>query len=962
MPAATEPQAAASGNTAIAFGSFRLLPARRLLVEGDKPVPLGSRAFDILTALVERAGQVVSNKELIARAWPRTVIDDASLRINIAAIRRSLGDSQVGNRFIANVPGRGYSFVAPTVREESEQSAESPIRTRGNTIPASLSRILGRDDTVVAITRRLSASRLVTIVGPGGVGKTTVAAAVANAGRQTYPDGVWFVALAPIASPDLVPTALGTALDIPLRSEDPIAGLTAWLREKQALIVFDNCEHVVDAVADMVEALIAAAPHVTILATSREPLRVKGEWRHRLAPLGLPSRTDNLTTAELMRFPAIQLFAERATATEDGFNVDDDVRAVIQICRQLDGIPLALELAAAHVGVLGVRELAARLSDRFVPMIRGRRTALPRHQTLRATLDWSYNLLSVHEQIIFRRLAVFQGGFTMAAAEAVIADEELAVGDIINGIANLIDKSLIAADIGGDTACYHLLETSHTYALNKLRESGELIWLSKTHAAYFHRSCRDSETEAANRSSSDRLAEAGSLLHNCRAALDWAFSPNGDSAIAVQLTAALTPLWLRLSLMSECRRYVERALDRITETANQDARAEMELRAALGASLTYTTGPVPETEAAWSDTLRLAEHLDDTEFQLRALRGLWSYHMNAGEYREALAYADAFCDLAERLANPLTSRAGARMAGLILHYLGEQGAARERIEGGADNLVAASRGPPTPRFMIDQDVATLALLARTLWLQGLPDQATRTARRALEQANSVDHIISRCHALAQAAIPVALWVGDIAQAKQFVTSLIDLAAENLLEGWIARGKCFGGVLEIMDGYAAAGSAHLEAALRQLRAAGSTAEYPAFQAALAYGRARDGQIEAGHVAIDQAIALSERTEERWCAAELLRNKGELLLMSRPPNIAAAESAFQQSLDIARRQGVLSFELRAATSLARLWRDDGRRYEAHRSLATVYDQFSEGFETADLVVAKQLLDGLAGAEHR
>jgi predicted ATPase/DNA-binding winged helix-turn-helix (wHTH) protein len=957
MPLTTEQHAAEGGADAIRFGAFRLIAARRLLLEGDRPVRLGGRAFDILHILIERAGQVVGNDELMKRAWPTTTIDEASVRINIAAIRRLLGDSQFGNRFIANVPGRGYTFVAPIVRENGGWEADAPTSaTRGNAIPTSLSRIIGREDVIARIANRFNTGRLVTVVGPGGVGKTTIATAVASTVREAFPDGVWFVALAPLESPDLLPSALTTVFGISLSGLDPLSRLMAWLGEKRALIVLDNCEHVVGAVADLVEAIMTSTPYVAILATSREPLRVRGEWRHRLAPLGLPSRTDSLEAADALGFSAVQLFAERAAATVEDFAIDEDLRAVIQICRRLDGIPLALELAAPYVGVLGVRELAARLDDRLVLMIHGRRTALPRHQTLNATLDWSYNLLPMREQVVVRRLAIFHGSFSMEAAQAVLSDGGLTAAEVLEGIANLIDKSLIAADTGNEVAHYYLLETTRAYALERLRERDELNGLARAHAEYFQRLFQRAESDASRDSRTDHRTGDSILLHDCRAALDWAFSPNGDVGTAVRLTAALTPLWVRMSLMSECRRYCERALAEIVATNSHDASTEMVLRAALGASLTYTTGPGPETLAAWAGTLRLAERLGDTEYRLRALRGLWSYHMNAGEYRTALANAIAFRALAGQRANPVTSRAGARMVGLILHYLGDQEAAREQIAQDAGNLIDASPGQ-APRFMIEQGVATRALLARILWLQGFPDQAMRTAESALAQAEAADHIISRCHALAQAALPVALWTGDLVKANQFATNLLSLASENLLDGWIARGKCFAGVLAIRDGHAAEGSAALDSALQELRRVGSRAEYPAFLASLAYGRARAGQPDIGLAAIDQAIEWCDRTEERWYAAELLRDKGEILLLSNPSDPSTAESAFQKSLEIARQQGALSWELRTTMSLARLSRDDGRHGEARGLLARVRARFSEGFGTADLRAAEILMDELA-----
>jgi DNA-binding winged helix-turn-helix (wHTH) protein len=368
------------------FGSFRLIPAQRVLLDDGKPLRLGNRALDILITLVEHAGETISKEQLIAHTWPDTVVDDGALRVHVAALRKALGDGRAGRRYIANNPGRGYAFVAP-VAWEHPPSATAPANgaAQSDNLPAPLTRIVGRDDVIAALATQLARRRFLTIVGPGGIGKTTVAVAVAGAVRASYKDGAWFVGLAPLSDPELVPSALGVALGIPPSGANSVQGLSAWLRDKTALILLDSCEHVVGAAATLAEAMLKAAPGVSILTTSREPLRAEGETLHRLAALELPANSADLTADHALGYSAIQLFHERARAAADGFGVTDaDVQAVLEICRRLDGIPLAIELAAARVGVFGLRDLATHLDDRFHVLTSGRRTALPRHQTLGA--------------------------------------------------------------------------------------------------------------------------------------------------------------------------------------------------------------------------------------------------------------------------------------------------------------------------------------------------------------------------------------------------------------------------------------------------------------------------------------------------------------------------------------------------------------------------------------------------
>jgi hypothetical protein len=331
--------------------------------------------------------------------------------------------------------------------------------------------------------------------------------------------------------------------------------------------------------------------------------------------------------------------------------------------------------------------------------------------------------------------------------------------------------------------------------------------------------------------------------------------------------------------------------------------------------------------------------------------------MNRSEYRTALDLADRFCHLAAARGGMFMLRSGNRMAALILHYLGEHETSRKRIEQvTTDTAASARRFASVSRFVLDQGVSSDSLLARILWLQGFPDQATRTAQSAVEQAASAHHKLTLCHALAQAACPIALWTGDLPSADRFVTMLLDEASRDALEGWVARGRCFRGVLLVRSKAFKAGAACLSDALHDLRAAGSMAEYPAFLSALARGLAAAGHVAQAKATIDEAIKRSDETEERWCLPELLRVNGETLLALDSADRNAAEEQFRLSLDWARRQGALSWELRTAASLLRMRRDRDGCSESRDILASVYGRFTEGFETDDVRAAKLLLDSL------
>lgn len=422
----------------------------------------------------------------MARVWPNTFVEPANLTVHIAALRRALGDGRGGNRFLINIPGRGYRFVAPVnISDGLEPSASQPVVVEhAHNLPALVTRLIGREHVVNSLSALLRSDRLLTIVGPGGIGKTSVALATTEDMNANYKHGVWFIDLTPVTDSTLVPTALASALGLEIRCENPISGLIAALRDRQMLLVLDNCEHVVAAAAALVAAILRSAPDVRILATGREPLRTEGERVFRLSTLESPPAATDISAEEALRFPAILLFLERTAATLGEFSLSDaDAPVVTAICQKLDGIPLAIELAAACVISFGIRGLAARLYDGLRLLTNGSRTASPRQQTMRATLDWSYGLLTEVEQTALRRLAIFSGEFTLGAAEAVLSDGTRPSNQIIKQVTELVSKSLVTADVDNFEPRLRLLQTTRAYALSKLTKSGEFDAISRRLAA-----------------------------------------------------------------------------------------------------------------------------------------------------------------------------------------------------------------------------------------------------------------------------------------------------------------------------------------------------------------------------------------------------------------------------------------------------------------------------------------------
>ena len=415
--------------------------------------------------------------------------------------------------------------------------------------------MVGRSDVVPALAAQLKLHRFVTILGPGGIGKTTVAVAVADGLLDSFRDGVRFVDLAPLTDPLLVPSALAAQLGVGIRSDKPLASLIAFLKEKELLVVLDSCEHVIEAAAILAEEIFRGTKAVHILATSREALRVEGERVHRLPPLSFPASTQGLKAADALDFPSIQLFVERAAASLGAFDLTDaEAPLVADICRRLDGIALAIEIAASRVDVFGVAGLAARLNDRFQLLMQGRRTALPRHRTLGATLDWSYSLLPEFERLVLRRLAVFAGTFTMESASAILASDQTSSAAVVDAIADLVAKSLVSAGVEGPIALYRLLDTTRAYVLAKLEESGEYGRLAQRHAEHYRALLEQAQADWESRPATEWRERYRHLIDNVRAALDWSFSPAGEAGDRRRARGCHRPALVRLVADQRMRR------------------------------------------------------------------------------------------------------------------------------------------------------------------------------------------------------------------------------------------------------------------------------------------------------------------------------------------------------------------------------------------------------------------------
>ncbi len=452
------------------FGSFRLLPDRLQLFNGEKRVRIGSRAIGILTLLVKRTGEVVSSREIMNQVWPDALVVEGTVRVHVAALRKALGDAQSGVRYIINEPGRGYRFVEPVEEEYAPPPVDDGSRSKPLALPT---RLIGRHVEISEIIEILSRRRLLTIVGPGGIGKTSLATAIARQLADSFPDGAHFVDLTAAADPHHAISALASTLRLAVPKEAGIEDLVGQIRHKQMLIVLDNCERVIGATARLSEILRSGAPDIRILATSREPLRARDEVLYHVAPLRAPRAGLELTSSDAMTFPAVQLFVERIGAEVSSFTLTDENASIVaEICRKLDGLPLALELASAGVAAYGLSGLLFLPEDRLAMLSQGHRTT-DRHRTLRAVLDWSYETLELRDRVVLERLSIFRRRFTLEEAIAVGLSEGIGRSDVVEAVGSLAAKSLLCVDVSGPMASYGLLETTRAYALEKLHAAGE---------------------------------------------------------------------------------------------------------------------------------------------------------------------------------------------------------------------------------------------------------------------------------------------------------------------------------------------------------------------------------------------------------------------------------------------------------------------------------------------------------
>jgi predicted ATPase/DNA-binding winged helix-turn-helix (wHTH) protein len=538
------------------FGRFELQPEERRLLEAGVPVAVGPRAFDLLAALVERAGHLVTKDELLERVWPKVIVEETALQMQISALRKVLGRDA-----LVTVTGRGYRFSL-VVASDGGESTASPTVCRHN-LPQPLTRFIGRETELSELKELLGRTRLLTLTGSGGCGKTRLAMQMAADLTGAYPDGIWLVEFAALADPALLPQEVAQLFGL---KQQPGRHFTQtiveYLASKHLLMVLDNAEHVLEACAQLSDAALRASAKLSVLVTSRERLGIVGELTYRVPSLSMPVAESKATPEQILACESARLFVDRAQLQQPQFAVTDgNAAALASICHRLDGIPLAIELAAARVRSMPVEEVSRRLDQRFDLLTGGSRTALPRHQTLRSLIDWSYDLLSDAEQALLCRASIFSGGWTLEAAGQVCAGDMVDGKHLLDILTSLADKSLVFAKDHQGATRYGLLETVRYYARDRLSGRGEEAMLMQRHFEYVLALAEAACAKQFNEEQGVWLDRLESEHDNLRAALAWCSTAGGNAAGGLRLAAALGWFWRSRGHIGEGRHWLSLLID-----------------------------------------------------------------------------------------------------------------------------------------------------------------------------------------------------------------------------------------------------------------------------------------------------------------------------------------------------------------------------------------------------------------
>ncbi|ETI63120.1 hypothetical protein C100_14355 [Sphingobium sp. C100] len=859
---------ALSQRSAYGFGDFRLLPEQQTLLFQEKPVALGGRAFDILTLLVSRAGEVVSKADLFAHVWPDYIVHDHNLKVNVGNVRRSLAELDPDGEYIATIAGRGYKFVA-NVEIGGEPMAATRIAVTGHHIsPPNVPRLFGRDEMIGLICEQLIHPGYLSIVGPGGVGKTSISIAAAQMCRGSD-DAVAFVDLSTLNDPRFVVPAMASGVGVSLGLDDPIAGVIDRLRRGNMIVIIDNCEHVVAMAASVIERISSELPQARIVVTSREPLRTRHERVYFLPGLHYPDCSAQIDANDALAYPAIQLFLAKVQNVGVGELTDEYVRNIASVCARLEGLALAIELAAGTASALEPTALKQFFEHGFDMMSRGPRDAPLRHQTLEATLDWSYRLLTEREAVLLELLSLFSGRFSADDVEALYGAGGIEPMEGRDALSQLAAKSLVTTEFSQGTLLYRLPESTSAYASQRLFGAPYRQTARRQFAVSICTKLQKAEREWLLQTSRQWLGKYRALIDDVRSVIAWAFDPAGDAEVGAAVVVAALPLWQELPAFKEMLAAIETA-----ETAGPAMAAlspvdRVKLSTAKAWAMTLARKMHPRTDLAWRNSIDHAREAGDPEFELPAVCGQAVFLTYSG--RPLTAVRSMYHYAAVTGLNWDAVPDGKRFLAHAEIYAGRFSSASVRLE----ELTAAcghlTDGRRLSRFQVDLPVAIGLSHAFLFWLQGEAARASEVAGRAIARAAELNHMISLGNALCLAGLPVAYLNGDLATASLLQEQLAEVSKRENIGIYEGTSQFFSGAILAAQGDDA-GLGIMQKSIIELEANNWLARVAFYQCLLADAWLKIGNVQQAEQCLKQALRQAHLREERWCHAELLRVAG------------------------------------------------------------------------------------------
>jgi len=929
-------------NREIFFGPFRFDAATRTLWDGRVPVRLGARALAILQVLVETPGATVSRSTLINSAWPGLHVDQSNLRVQISGLRKAL--REYGNAIQAD-PFQGYRFNTDViVKEPTAGPSERPPRFG---IPGIVVKPIGREAAAAGIHELLNCRRLVTILGSGGIGKTTIALQVANDRAADYADGACFVDLGRISSIDLVYTALANAIGLRVTEWPGAEQIALALQDKRMLLILDCCEHVLDPVARLVDSLLVNTPDIDILITTREPLQLEDEAVWQLAPLTVPPKAAETHSGDITTYSSVQLFLRCLHQRAAKLHFDDrGVAAVAEICRRLDGIPLAIEIAASVTAVLGFEEAIRSLNERSSLINMDRRSIVPRQRSLFSTIEWSYNLLSEAEQSALRQIACFAGTFSLDAGIAVATGGQLGASAARDAIIGLSRRSLLSSDPRSTGAEYRLLDTTRAYIAQLDLSDRDMA--HRRHAEYFLRLLDGIDWDLYDATSEN--AKMRAYLDEVRVALDWAFP--SDPELGVRLAIAAEQLWLALTSLVQGVPYLTKAFQIVDAGSKFDAAVRSRLLVSLASAQVYLPGFEGASlyERAW----HAAQAAEDDFLELRALYGIIQNMLLTR--RPATRYLDAFAKAVERSNAPDVHYLFQRIAAFNDFESSDLRSADRRFEMFLRDCPSISRSSYLYFGGIDSFISCKIGLALAKYYMGYCEEALALSNTAVAEAEAQGHLTTTYFVLAQGATWLNIASAEFQLARSYLEKLEEVSRHY--RPWHAVAEAFRALLlKYADGDARSSERILTSCLADEFIVKTGSLHPILWVELADARRIVGDLDGADSALTKAMSQClGPSDVRLIGKHHPILAKVLIARNRHGDVDTARELYGRAIELSKLHDFYFYECEATVALAELELEVGRPSAARDTLTHLLSNVGDRAHVPFLASARTILAGI------